>query len=195
MPRVVMITGLQAAGKTTVGRLLAERLPGPSASLDGDVFYDMVAAGKAVMTSSPSDEALRQLRLRYEASALVAQHYLRGGFDFVVSDIILGPAVVTWMDSIQDAERHLVVLAPSVVAVTERELARGKSSYRGWQSPGESLADAVAKLAAGLEATPRAGLWLDTSEETPDETVERILADDMRSSRYEHASKADRGAT
>jgi shikimate kinase len=32
MRRVVMVTGLQAAGKSTVGRLLAERLAGPSAA-------------------------------------------------------------------------------------------------------------------------------------------------------------------
>ena len=193
MGRVVLITGLQAAGKTTVGRLLAQRLPAPSASLDGDVFFDMVATGKAVMTPSPSEEAERQLRLRYEASALVARHYVRGGFDFVVSDIIIGPYVATWMDSIADAERHLVVLAPSLDAVFERDRARGQGSYRDWQEPGESLADAVAKLGAGLDDMPRSGLWLDTSDDTPEETVERILADGMRSSLYDPAPAAARG--
>lgn len=179
-----MVTGLQAAGKTTVGRLLAERLPAPSASFDGDVLYNMVAAGGADMTPSPSAVALRQLHLRYEAAALIAQHYSRAGVDFVYSDIVLGPDVMQWMDSIHGPERHLVILAPSVEAIVARETWRGKNSYRDWHEPGGSLADAVRKLSGALDETPRRGLWLDTSDETPTDTVGRILADDMRASLY-----------
>lgn len=179
-----MVTGLQAAGKTTVGRLLAERLTPPSACFDGDVLYNMVAAGGADMTPVPSEEALRQLRLRYEAAALIAQHYASAGFDFVYSDIVLGTYVTEWLDSIRGAERHLVVLAPSVDAIVARELGRGKDSYRDWREPGGSLSDAVRKLGVALGETPRRGLWLDTSDETPVETVDRILADGMRASLY-----------
>jgi hypothetical protein len=179
-----MVTGLQAAGKTTVGRLLAERLPAPSASFDGDVLYNMVAAGGADMTPSPSDEALRQVRLRYEAAALIAQHYVNAGFDFVYSDIVLGSYVTRWMDSILGAERHLVVLTPSVDAIVAREIRRGRNSYRDWREPGGSLADAVRTMSGALDETPRRGLWLDTSDETPTHTVDRILADDMRASLY-----------
>lgn len=184
MRRVVLITGLQAAGKTTIGKLLAQRLRPPAANFDGDVLYSMVAAGKAEMTPAPTAEALHQLRLRYEAAALVAQHYARGGFDLVYSDIILGQDVSKWLDSISGAERHLVVLAPSVETVVARERGRGKNSYRAWLPPGGTLDDAVASMRTLLDETPRRGLWLDTDGETPDETVERILADDMSASRY-----------
>lgn len=180
-----MITGLQAAGKTTVGRLLAERLGPPAAHFDGDVLLSMVVAGKALMTPTPSAEALRHLELRYQAGALLAQHYAGKGFDFVYSDIVLGAYVSDWLDSVDGAERHLIVLAPSVDAIVQRETARGgHNSYRDWQRPGGTLVDAVVSMGQALEETPRRGLWLDTSADTPLEAVDRILVDDMRASVY-----------
>jgi len=183
MRKVVLITGMQAAGKSTVAPLLAGRLGPPAATVDGDVFYHAVVAGAVDMTPDPDAEAVRQLELRYQASALVARHYLEAGFDFVCSDIILGNHVTTWLDSHTDlAEAHLVVLVPSVDSIVEREVGRGSNAYRDWQGPGMTLADAVRSFQDGLADTPRRGLWLDTTGQTPDESVDQILADDLKSS-------------
>jgi chloramphenicol 3-O-phosphotransferase len=178
--KVVMITGMQAAGKTTVGRLLAARLDPPAAAFDGDVFYNMVVAGNVDMTADAPPEALRQVGLRYDAAALVARHYVESGFNFVYTDIVLGESVTSWMEavkSVNGAQRHLVVLDPSVEAIVERERARGSNAYRGWQQPGMSLAAAVTSLRRALQDTPRRGLWIDTSAQTPEQTVDAILAD------------------
>ena len=179
-----MITGMQAAGKTTLGPLLAARLNPPAAALDGDVFYTMVAAGGVGMTPDPHPEAVRQLKLRYAAGALVAQHYAGAGFDFVYTDIVLGAYVDEWFAAITNAERHMVVLNPSVEAIVAREIGRGKNSYRDWQDPGMSLAEGVEALRRGLDETPRRGLWLDTSAMSAAEAVDAILADGMAASRY-----------
>ncbi|MEU8221727.1 AAA family ATPase [Kribbella sp. NPDC048915] len=178
MPKVVLVTGMQAAGKSTVAPLLAARLGPPAATLDGDVFYRGVVAGAEIMTPSPSAEALRQLELRYDASALVAQHYADNGFDFVCSDIILGSHVDRWFSQLRDVAKYLVVLVPSVESVVRREVGRGGgNAYRDWQRDGGSLEDAVRAFQPDVDATPRRGLWIDTSNQTPAETTAQILAD------------------
>ncbi|MEU0091135.1 AAA family ATPase [Kribbella sp. NPDC006257] len=174
--KVVLITGMQAAGKSTIAPLLASRLGPPAATVDGDVYYHAVVAGAAGMTPDPSPEALRQLQLRYDASALVACHYLEAGFDFVCSDIILGDHVTRWLDSFKGiADPYLVVLNPSIDSIVQREIARGSNSYRDWQGPGRTLADAVATLQEGLKETPQRGLWLNTTGQTAEESTDAIL--------------------
>jgi chloramphenicol 3-O-phosphotransferase len=183
--KVVLITGMQAAGKSTIAPLLASRLGPPAATVDGDVYYHAVVAGAVGMTPDPEPEALRQLQLRYDASALVARHYLEAGFDFVCSDIILGDYVTRWLDSFEGiAEPHLVVLTPSVESIVEREVGRGSNSYRDWQGPGMTLADAVRSLQEGLQDIPHRGLWLDTTGQTPEESVAAILSDDLSAARW-----------
>jgi len=59
------------------------------------------------------------------------------------------------------------VLAPSPGTVREREEARGKTGYGEWTAEAFD-----AHLRSG---TPRIGLWLDTSGQTPEETVSAIL--------------------
>jgi len=65
-----------------------------------------------------------------------------------------------------------VVLRPGKDVVAARDAARrartGKVAYR----PGEFTIDGLDKA---LTATPRIGLWLDTSDQTPEETVADIL--------------------
>jgi chloramphenicol 3-O-phosphotransferase len=185
MPRLVVVTGQQAAGKSTVGRLLATRLTPPAIWLDGDVFYEMVQAGRASMSPDPSPEALRQLRMRYESAAMVVQKYLDAGFDAVYTDIITGADLETWMTAVTGAERHLVVLRPSAEAIVERELARAAgATYEGWMADGQELVDAVRATESWFADTPRRGLWLDTTGQTPEQSVAKILADDLAAARY-----------
>jgi chloramphenicol 3-O-phosphotransferase len=163
---VVLVTGIQAAGKSTVAQLLAQRLP-RSVHLRGDVFRRMVVGGRADMTPDPSEEAVRQLRLRHRLTAAAANEYFREGFTVVVQDVILGEHLTEMVDQLRERPLLVVVLAPGVEAITAREAARAKNSYDEWT---------IAQLDRSLrEETPRLGLWLDTSTQTPEETVDEIL--------------------
>jgi len=62
---------------------------------------------------------------------------------------------------------YVVVLCPNTAVVAAREAARAKKGYGVWSV--EQL-DAVLR-----NETPRIGMWLDSSELSPEETVNEII--------------------
>ena len=164
--RVIVITGAMAAGKSTVAELLARRLP-RSVHIRGDVFRTMVVNGRADMTPQPT-EAIAQLHLRYDLTSLTADRYAEAGFDAVVQDVIVGAELAEFIRRITTPKRYLVVLSPTVSALEWREEQRAKEGYVHF-SPG--ALDEVLR-----RETAQIGYWLDSSAQTPEETVDDILA-------------------
>jgi chloramphenicol 3-O-phosphotransferase len=163
----VLVTGIQAAGKSTIAQALAERLP-RSVHVRGDVFRRMVVGGRAEMTPEPSDEAMQQLRLRYQLAAQVSDAYFEAGFTVITQDVILGEQLAEMTTLIRSRPLLVIVLAPQADTIAARENARGKTAYGTW---------AINQLDDVLKhQTPRIGLWLDTSDQSPTETVDQILA-------------------
>jgi chloramphenicol 3-O-phosphotransferase len=169
--RVIVITGAMAAGKSTVADLLAIRLP-RSVHIHGDMFRRMVVNGRADMTPNPSPDAIAQLNLRYDFAALAADRYAEAGFDAIVQDVILGKDLADFVKRIASPDRYLVVLSPRVSALEWREEQRMKTGYVHF-SP--DALDAVLQ-----NETTQIGYWLDSSSQTPDETVQDILANLQR---------------
>ena len=85
-----LVTGIQAAGKSTVAQALAERLPGRTVHVHGDQFRRWIVGGRAEMTPDAGPEAARQLRLRHLLTARTCDTYADAGFTVVVQDIVLG---------------------------------------------------------------------------------------------------------
>ena len=168
---VWLVTGVQAAGKSTIADLLARRFE-RAVHVRGGQFYRWAVSGWVHPGDARADEARRLLDLRYRLSALTADEYCAAGFCSIVQDNIFGTDVVGWLRSVSARPRHLVVLRPSAAVVWQREQRRreaiGKVAYR----PGEFTFE---DLDGYLAETPPIGLWLDTSAMTPAETVGEIL--------------------
>jgi predicted kinase len=165
--RLVIVTGIMAAGKSTIAQALAERFPA-SAHVRGDHFRRSIVRGRHEMSPQPDDMALEQLRLRYRMALWSAEQYRRAGFTTVLQDTIIGPMLTEFVAMIDDRPFSLVVLAPEPGEVARREQQRGKKGY-GSFSP-EQL-DAILRA-----ETPRLGYWLDSTNLSIDETVDHIVA-------------------
>ena len=137
--RLIVISGVQAAGRTTVGYAVAARLP-RAIHVDGDTISAMVVSGSVPMTLPAPPAAVEQLFLRWLASIAVAETYLQAGFDAVVTDTVVGDFLEDFLDFVSPAPLHLVLLDPP--------------------------AD---------EGARRAAQWLDTSDQSLEETVNDIL--------------------
>ena len=165
---VVLLTGISASGKSTVAELLARRFT-RGVHVKGDVFRRMVVSGRHEMTTRPSDEAWSQLRLRYRLGASTADAYHQAGFAVVVQDVVIGSVLADYIDAIRSRPLVVVVLTPRVEVVARREAARDKVAY------GEGAASIEQLDRALRQDTPSIGLWLDNSDQQPDETVDEII--------------------
>jgi predicted kinase len=124
----ILITGISAAGKSTVAQLLAETLP-RAAHVRGDVFRRFVVSGRAEMSPDASEEALDQLWLRYRLSARAGDEYVAAGFTAVVQDIVIGESLPRYLALVRSRPLRVVMLDPSSEVVALREAGRGKTAY------------------------------------------------------------------
>ena len=172
-PRLFVITGAMAAGKSTVAENLARRLD-RSVHLRGDIFRKMIVNGAASMGPDLTPEASRQLALRHRLACEVAETYLEAGFSVVYQDILVGQALEEVAGRLSHRSPAIVVLIPKVEILAQRDRDRAKTGY------GEHFPPVV--LASALEhETPRIGLWIDNSEMTVSEVVELILTESCAS--------------
>ncbi len=109
-----------------------------------------------------------QLRLRLKNLCLLGTSFFEAGFTVVLDDIILGDRWLHLQEDLQGVPFSLVVLAPRVdVVAQKRDTSRSKLPQgQAWAA---YLDHALRTTMAGV------GLWIDTSKETPEETVEHIL--------------------
>ncbi|MDL2215847.1 AAA family ATPase [Ruminococcaceae bacterium OttesenSCG-928-N02] len=163
---IYLITGVMASGKSTVAELLAREFA-RSVHLRGDIFRKMVVCAREEMSATPTPQALAQLDLRYRLTAQAAKQYCEAGFTVVMQDNYYGEKLPYILKLLEPAQVRVIVLCPNAGVVQRREARRGKTGYHGFSV--ESLVQSF------MRETPRIGLWVDNSEQTPEQTVQQIM--------------------
>ena len=168
-----VISGTQAAGKTTVASLLARRFE-RGVHVSADVLQKMILSGGEWPVASQTTinintdvegEAGRQLRLRLRNMCLLGRSFFEAGFTAVLDDIVIGARIDDLRKDLAGMDFMFVMLTPNIETVRDRERQRGTELWREW----EWLTEQV------LDAAPDIGLWLDTSDQSADETVDEIM--------------------
>ncbi len=162
---VVVVTGAMASGKSTIAEALARSLP-RAAHVHGDQFRRWIVSGAASMEPPLTEESVAQLQLRQSLAAQVARGYAGAGITAVVQDLYLGGLLDRMVSLLRGVPLRVVVLAPSAAELERRDAARGKRGYTGWTA---DQFDAELR-----EATPRIGLWIDSTGQSPEQTVAEI---------------------
>jgi adenylylsulfate kinase-like enzyme len=166
-PAAYLIAGIPGAGKTTVSRLLAEQFP-RGAHIEADKLQEMIVSGGLWPDQEPRTEAMRQLELKARGAAALADGMVSAGIVPVIDDVIVGRArVATYLEALHARPLHLVFLAPPL------EVALRRDRERGYKSVGDHWAHLDAELRAKLSGY---GVWIDSGELTPEETMHEILA-------------------
>jgi predicted kinase len=165
--RAFLLTGLPGAGKSTVARLLALHFD-RAAHIDIDlVFHHFTVTGLAE-PSTPSAESAQQADLAAANAGALARNYLAAGYVCVLEGALATRREIrACQHALTPYPLHLIVLAPPPEVSERRDAQRTGKHVAGFFRYLRPLLDSE------LAGT---GLWLDTSQQTPLDTVRMILA-------------------
>ena len=164
----LIVTGAPGAGKSTVSRAVAAALS-RSARLDAYVISGLIVSGHVWALGEPAEEASRQVRLCHDNLCALATNLANAGFTPVIDVVVPDGANLDQFRSALGDRLRLVVLDPGTDVCVNRNATRPPVEqffFDGYD---------------GLQATMHTGFgglgwWLDTSTQTPEETVEQLLS-------------------
>jgi hypothetical protein len=138
-----------------------------AAWVEADLMQLAIVSGRVWPLEEPADEAQRQFRLRAELAGRLARGYVDAGFVPVIDDIVHDrDRLAIYEEAV--GELALVVLVPRF------EVVYGRPEYAGYDEPPEWWVRLDGDLREGLDGV---GLWVDTSEMTPEETADAVAAE------------------
>ncbi len=120
---VLILTGPPAAGKTTVGPLLAARLP-RCAMIDVDQLRAMVV--QPHIAPWRGEAGLAHLRLGATNACLLAKSFCAAGFDVIILDVLIDETATIYERALAQFDPKIVLLLPSLKEALTRNQKRGQ---------------------------------------------------------------------
>ena len=176
MPPIFLIAGSPASGKSTLARLLAQRVP-KGLHIPVDDLRTMVHGGVVHPGPVWGAELIEQLALARRSAADMAVRYHAAGFLTAIDDFFDPHSKLAEYEALapaKDFHRILLIPHPDIAIARLRER-QPPSAMR------DNMETAIRDLYADITAqasTLTAQGWrlLDTSTGSPDELADRILA-------------------
>lgn len=120
---ILIITGPPAAGKSTVGPLIAKSLE-RCAVIDVDLVRLMLA--KPHVPPWLGNEGQAQLRLGAENGCLLARNFAEDGCDVVLLDVLTNETAQIYRRHFDELEHKIVLLMPTLAESLNRNRERGQ---------------------------------------------------------------------
>ncbi|WP_052465913.1 AAA family ATPase [Mobilicoccus massiliensis] len=162
LPLIVLVNGLPGSGKTTVAAGLAARLS-RAAVVEGDhLQHGMTVSGCVGPGEEPADESWTQLDLRWRNIAALATNFYDAGFSVVVDSLVIPSLLHDLRSALGTRPLAYVHLDPARSVGLARDAARGT----------KRIGDRFDWVAAEFEPLRELGVWIDSTEQSPRQTVD-----------------------
>lgn len=122
-PFILILTGPPAAGKSTIGPLIAKELA-RCAVIDVDQLRAMVVQPHIAPWRGAAGMA--QLRLGAQNACVVARNCVDAGFHVVILDVLADETATLYRNALTPIPHEIVLLQPTLAASLQRNQARGQ---------------------------------------------------------------------
>ncbi len=160
---ILILTGPPAAGKSTLGPLIAKRLA-RCAVIDVDWVRAMVV--QPHVAPWLGEEGMAQLRLGAKNACALAHNFVAEDYDVVILDVLTDETAALYQTELAQLAHQIVLLLPSLAASLLRNQTRGQ-----W------LTDEEVRLLYGWEAELRVyDRKIDNTTKSADELASELVA-------------------